>query len=229
MKSYENPRVGDWAIRQILIKLNRQDRTGPFHASEVYQCLRKTIMARREPAEYGRDAVLRFATGFALQEYFLGPEEDGIEALNIVLSADRMVKGQVLEFKSTRKPYEALPKDPLTGKGIRGAEKVKFDAADQDQWVLRVRAYCAAHNVNRAHILVYFIYGDDLRAWTFEFTDEELDAAREEVASRVSVLNQHVEDDTLPSIHHRIGTWECNYCPYLKHCAAELEELNEGS
>jgi hypothetical protein len=221
LKCYENPRVADWAIKEVGLKMSRE-RTGPLHASEIYHCFRKTYYNRTQPIEWGRDAILKFATGFALQEWFFGPEKDGDEILGIILSPDRIVQDNVLEFKTTRRSYEKYEKDEK-GKLLKNFPKLRFNPEDNDQWILRTRAYCAAHNVYKAHILVFFLFSNELHAWTLEFTDEELDNARDDIVSRRIEMEVHLTRNAIPHVNTRMGDWECGFCPHLEHCLTELK------
>lgn len=224
MKIYENQRVADYFINKIAGK--REERTGTLHASEVLQCLRKTYLGRTQPREHSRDSLMKFIVGFAVQEYILGEEKDGeeilIDGVPVIFSADRLVKNQVIEFKTTRRPYESLPKDPATGKGIRGAEKIKFDMTDQQSWLDRTAAYCVAHDVTKAHVLVYFLYGDLFVAWTIEFTDEDLDQARNAVKFRAREGYGYLERDEMPPVTTRLYDWECDYCLFKDLCKDDL-------
>lgn len=228
MKCFENPRIANWAIQQVQTKMDERhgNRTGALHASEIFQCFRKTVLKRTIGAPpLAANTILQFAVGQALQEFFFGPEKDGLEAFGIILSADRMVSDQVLEFKSTRMSYEGLPKD-AHGKGIRGATKVRFDPLTNEyakEWLVRCRAYCAAHSVRKAHIVVFFIYQSLMSAWTLEFTDEELAEAQSGIELRRYVITEHLTNGTLPSVTTRMGAWECKNCPFLiDHCLADL-------
>ncbi len=222
MKIYENARVSDWAIKQVQKKMGERDRTGLLHASEIYRCFRHTVLERRDPTVWGREAVLRFAVGFAVQEYFLGPEKDGEEMLGIIVSPDRMIKNQGLEFKTTRKSYEVYAKDDK-GKIDKTVPKVKFDPQENDGWIKRTLAYCAAYNVNKAHILVFFLFSNILSNWTLEFTDEELEGARVDIEERRSAIQGFIDSGDTPGVETRMGDWECGLCPFLEHCAVELK------
>ena len=222
MKIYENTRVSDWAVTQVQKKMGERDRTGLLHASEIYRCFRHTVLERRDPVQWGRDAIMRFALGFALQEYFLGPEKDGEEMLGVIVSPDRMVKNQALEFKSTRSSYEKYAKDEK-GKLDKTVPKIKFDPSVNEGWIKRTLGYCAAYNVNKAHILVYFIYGDILSNWTLEFTDEELEDARVDIEERRSTIQGFLDSGETPGIETRAWETECNLCPFLVHCTPELK------
>lgn len=225
MKIFENPKITDWAIRQMTEKMGERERDGLPHASELFACFRKGILKRRgHVEELGADDILRFAVGFSMQEWFFGPEKPGEEHFGIILSADHSVKGQVFEFKTTRKSYEALPKGP-DGKGIRGEPKVKFDPTEAGDWVPRTLAYMAAHKVKKAHIMVFFLFQTTMSTWTIEATDADMKEVREDLEARRDVYNEYIEDkDNLPGIASRAGDWECSYCPfYDKFCFHELE------
>ena len=211
---YENQTVSDWGVQMVRERMEaeREDRTDhPWHASEVDQCGRKSIRQRQDPRPPDAKSLLMFAAGFALQEYFLGKEADGQVAWGIVLSADKVVKGQVIEFKTTRKSY------------YRKKDDHKFDPAENASWIHRTGMYCAHHGVSKAHILVFFIFSSQLVGYTLEFTDAELKAEKARAIKRRNFLDRHWKKGTLPPVTDRSWDGECTYCPYLAECAEELK------
>ena len=228
VKIAENTKVTDWAINNMITKMGVRDYDGPPHASELFSCFRKGVLKRNGfKEELTQEDILRFAVGFAVQEWFFGEEKDGEEHFGVIFSADHSVKGQVFEVKTTRFSYMALPKDPETGKGIRGAEKVKFDPENAGDWVPRTLAYMAAHNVKKAHIMVFFLFQGVMSTWTITATDKDMKEVRADIEARRDVFNEYdaeyKKDKSLPSIETRQGDYECNYCPfYDTHCFHEL-------
>jgi len=237
MKCYENPRVADWAVKQIIEKMAKGgNRTGKPHASEIYQCFRRTYRHRSgDQRTYGRKAVLRFAAGFAMQEWFLGPEADGQEAFGVIFSPDRVEGNHVLEFKTTRYSYQKkrlTDRDneppPASHLGVNVVdvdwEPGKFSPTRLDSWVLRTGLYCAAIGTNLAHVLVFFLYADDVRAWTFEYSNEDLEWLMYDATRRGEVLQEHLDYGVQPGVATRLGDWECGFCPYLQDCLPELKK-----
>jgi len=166
--------------------------------------------------------------GFAIQEWFFGPEQVGQEVFGIILSPDHHISGNILEFKSTRASYETYVKDDK-GKPDKSVPKKRFDPSNLDHWVSRSRAYCAAFGAKKAHIIVMFVFQNDLHAWTLEFTDEELLQTQKEIEEKRDALdsynNTYLSDGTLPPVSSRFGEWECPGCPYLtSHCKEEIGE-----
>lgn len=232
MKVYENPRIANWAITQAQNKLAERhpQRTGPLHASEIFQCFRKTYFQRTLGVPpLSPDTIMKFAVGQSLQEFFFGPEQDGIKAYGIVLSADKMMEGSVLEFKSTRMSYESTEKDS-SGKAIRGGHKVTFDPATNkftQEWIVRCRAYCAAHGVSKAHIVVFFVFQNQMSAWTLEFTDDELQEAVTDIERRRNAITEAGRIGVPPPVTTRVGAYECGSCPFLiDHCINDLHIEN---
>ncbi len=227
VKIEENPKVTNWAINNMITKMGERDYDGPPHASELFSCFRKGVLKRNGfKEELTQEDILRFAVGFAVQEWFFGEEKDGEEHFGVIFSADHSVKGQVFEFKTTRFSYMALPKDE-NGKGIRGAEKVKFDPENAGDWVPRTLAYMSAHNVKKAHIMVFFLFQGVMSTWTITATDADMKEVRADIEARRDVFLEldaaYKKDESLPSIETRAGDYECNYCPfYDSHCFHEL-------
>lgn len=201
------------------------DRTNDLlHASDIYSCFRRVVLQRRNPVPLSKDAILKFAIGFALQEFFFGPEEEGQEIYGIIMSTDRLINNQVLEFKTTRMSYEKYLKDDK-GKLLKHLPKVKFDPEDNESWILRCRAYCAGHNVRKAHIGVFFIYQNDLHVWTVEFSDGDLEAGRQDIEERRVALEEYLLHPGLPPVSTRMGAYECEYCPFkTEYCLKDLKD-----
>lgn len=223
MKIYENEIVARWAVQQMRDKLGKE-RTGLWHASEIYQCLRKSVLMRREPEKPSIEDILMWTTGFAVQNWFLGDEDESEEHYGILLSPDKIVDGNIMEMKTTRKSYEKFQRDE-NNKYLKHLPKVRFSPTDNDIWIQRTRAYCAATGINRAHIIVFFLMANYIKTWTLEFTDEELAEVRGEIDSRKAILDQHVKDGTIPPITYRIGNWECKWCPKRTFCLPEIGEI----
>lgn len=229
MKVYENPRVTDWAIKQVGKKmLVNQARTGPFHASEIYSCFRKTWYNRTDPHQYDASTILKFALGFAMQEWFFGPEDQGEEINGVIFSPDKIISGNIMEFKTTRRSYEVYAKDSA-GKMDKTVPKVKFNVEANESWIDRTGAYCAEFNIKKAHILVFFLFQNDLRAFTLEFTDKDLEFIRAEVEERRVELEAAFAKASKPkgkppSVQTRTGDWECRQCPYLDKCMVDLKK-----
>ena len=230
MRVYENKRVADFWIEQVRKKLTDPDRfEGSLHASEIFQCLRRSFLDRvLGPVKLDRKSILQFAVGFALQEWFFGPEADGKEAQHVIFSADKLMSSAVEEFKSTRISYsrktEPKPEDvfhvhdPITNTW-------KFDPSSMDHWIKRTRAYCAVHDVKIAHIVVFFIFQTELSAWTVEFDDDDIAEAKAEIEDRSSELYAYIAEDDMPPVSTRTGDWECGMCVRrATHCMAELRK-----
>lgn len=229
MKVYENQRMTDWAIKQVGKKmLVNQARTGPFHASEIYSCFRKTWFNRTDPHSYDAKTILIFALGFAMQEWFFGPEDEGEEINGVIFSPDKIISDNVMEFKTTRRSYETYAKDEK-GKIDKTVPKVKFNLEANESWITRTGAYCAEYNINKAQILVFFLFQNDLRAWTLEFDEKELEFIRAEVEERrveltAAFTKAEKPKGKIPSVQTRTGDWECRMCPYLDKCMTELKK-----
>lgn len=229
-KVYLNEAVTDWIYGQIRQKMSDPTRdSGPWHASALTQCLRHSVLSRKYKPVPQRDDIPQLAQGFALQEWYFGPEEDGVlyvvhskkcEAVDdpdaececpaAIFSADHISGDNIIEMKST----------------MRGFDKfIREDSINsQESWHMRTRMYCAVHEINTAHIVVQFKgYPDKLAAWTFEFTDAELEEARQQIAENLDVLTRAEKSGKVPSVKFRKWAWECGYCPfYLHFCKDKL-------
>ena len=224
MKVYENPRVAAWATKKVIARLERGEPDGRWHAHDIFRCLRHSYLSRLHPTEPDQETMMRWALGYAMQEYFLGPEADSDEWHGILFSTDHRVGDDTLEFKTTTKSYEKFQKDGT--KYLKDLPKVRFDPTENEHWVERLRGYCAFRGKPRAHILVYFIHQKALHAWTFEFDRAELDASADIAELNRTLLDSAWERQSPPPVTTRLGPFECAFCPYyIDHCAGELQRL----
>lgn len=232
VKVYHNEAVTDWIYGQIRAKMTDESRySGPWHASALTQCLRKSVLTKKYRPTPQKEEIPQLAQGFALQEWYFGAEEDGVlyqvhvkdcEAIDdpdatcecpaAIFSADHISGDNIIEMKST----------------MRGRDKfIREDSInDAEGWHMRTRMYCAVHEINTAHIVVQFKgYPDRLEAWTMEFTDKELDEARQQIAEYLGVLTMADAKKRIPSVKSRKWAYECGYCPfYLHFCKDKLEK-----
>ena len=210
MKVYPDDRIAQWALSQAQKKMTDRRREG-IHISDLTACHRKAILARRYPdLQYPPADILRFAQGYAIQEFFLGPEEEGKEYLSVLCSADRAMEDSILEFKHTRKSYR------------RQRDGYEFNPEEHPEWILRTACYCLCYGKRKAHILVFFKYADELHSWTVEYSEDDLQQAKELIISQRDKLLSSLESGRLPP---REETWQCEYCLYKVKC---LEEENGG-
>ena len=234
MKVYENQQMTNWTINQIQKKMDDgRKNDDALHASEIYGCFRKTVLNRNHEISYDPETIMMFAVGFAMQEWFLGHEPESKEVFGVLFSADQVVGENIIEFKTTRKSVEKYAKDDK-GKPDKTVPKVAFHPTEMDHWINRTRAYCAAHDINTAHILVFFLYQNTMKAWTFEFSDQELGVVKKDIVVRKNELEPMVaaykKSKIVPSISTRNNDWECEYCPFLmavdgwKGCLKELQD-----
>ena len=229
MKLYLDDRVSRYLINKKRDEFRASDEerlAGPLHASDLSQCLRKTVRNRRgDRPPLDLETLLRFSAGFAIQEWWLGAEEEGELIDGVLYSTDAKSRKGVFEFKTTRYGFEKLAKDD-NGKYIVGAdgEREKVQFVPLPEWIIRCRMYCAAFDMPTAHIVVFFITSAEMHAWTLEFTPEELEEeCRTTDFNRIIVQDSlDNEDVPLPTVMHRVDNKECTYCPFFDDCHEEL-------
>lgn len=230
----ENPVIARWAIQKIQEKMAEgREEGGAFHASEIFQCRRKTVLNRKYKPDNTAEQIMMFAVGFAMQEWFLGHEPDGKEFLGVIFSVDQLVGDNVMEFKTTRMSPEKYPLNDK-GKPDNKQPKVPFDVLNMEHWITRTRAYCAVHGINQAHIMVFFLYANELKCYSKRFTDKELAVTRVDIEQQRDELTEMSEafekSDIVPSVDTRKGDWECKFCPFLlqhkdwRGCLLELQD-----
>lgn len=197
---YEDGRVRNWVHRQMMNKVGGV-REGPLHISELTQCARKTILARRSPVDTPAEDLVKYAIGYAIQEYVLGPEADSITAMGVKFSADKAPDGRVLEFKSTALSYH------------RKRDDYHFDPTEHREWVERSACYCVAYDCSTVHFIVYFLFARDIHAWTVEYNDEELALAQYCIEARKNYIEGYLDGDEIPPPE---PDWYCDNCYYKR-------------
>lgn len=208
MKQYLDDRVSRFIINEKRKEFEAADVeriAGPLHASDLSHCLRQTVKTRsglRPPLT--SEMLLRFSAGFAIQEWWLGPEEPSEPIDGVLYSTDDRYKKGIFEFKTTRYGFEKLAKDDA-GKYIYlpnepriNENRVKDQFVPLPEWIIRCGMYCAAYEVPTAHIVVYFITSAEMHNWTLEFTEAELEATRINTACRKLWVEEHLTAGTLP-------------------------------
>ena len=228
MKLYLDDRVVRFILQRKRDEFTTADAeriAGPLHASDLSQCLRKTVRTRRgDRPPLDNETLLKFSAGFAIQEWWLGTEEEGELIDGVLYSTDAKARKGIFEFKTTRYGFEKLAKDDR-GKYIIGAdgEREKVQFVPLPEWVIRCRMYCAAFNLTTAHIVVFFITSADMHTWTLEFTPEELQATNFQTWSNKLVVEACLESDSdLPDVSERVDDKECTFCPFFDDCKPEL-------
>ena len=214
MKIREDERVNDWVFKQMRERLEREPRTGLWHASEVFGCPRKAILNRAFPPILTKNDMLAFIRGYAVQEYIFGKEEDGEEHWGMIFSPDFVEDEHVFDMKTTNFWYETK------GKGV-------FDPTTMSDWIDRTTVYAAAYGKKFAHITVLFYSRPpEMHTWNLEFEEGDLEAAEKNVKQRHSDLLTYNEDyqenGILPPVTERTYDKECSFCSKLPHCLAEL-------
>ncbi len=195
MRVYENAAPTRWAMNKLRERLGT-GRTGKFHMSELFTCYRRVIKRRRDPYTFSDTSICNFMYGYAVQDYFFGPEDDSREAYGILFSPDYIEGNDVIEVKTTRKALEKWPKDE-SGKLDKSTGKMRFEP--QEEWTQRTTAYCALMGVKRAHFVVFFLYqpGSPV-SWTMELDDSDIHAALADIEQRRLTLEKWSASKSLP-------------------------------
>lgn len=201
MKIYHNPQVERALLKRMQEMMDDPTRgpDGPWHASDIFSCARQSIHTKRHGKTYDRRAYVRFMFGFAIEAYLFHDEAGShrIEYDGVLLTPDGVASNEdILEMKTT-------------GEWIN-----KFDPASKPHWIERTQAYCAVRGVSRAHVAVVFLHQRDYKAWTMEFTDEELAESKRTISERRVMFDKHRAAGTLPGVETRRHKWECSYCPF---------------
>jgi CRISPR/Cas system-associated exonuclease Cas4 (RecB family) len=204
MKVYENEPL----VKSILDKLSEpSDRTG-WHVTDLICCRRKTYYRKIGLGAFvGEEVILRRLRGrshhsiieaardeFSLNEVTF--EKDGI-----VGTVDVMGK-RPIEITSTMRSPNSSP--------LEFEYKIK-----------QMMAYCYMAGVREADFVVFFSGPvPRLKAFTLEFTDEELNSNWRRLKERKSELAKAIADLECPPKEPDYP-WECDSCEYSFICEPE--------
>lgn len=214
MRIYEDPQQGAWVINELRDRLSDRD-MNEVHASDFWRCLRRTYLARDPDTArpLTREEIVKFAAGFAIQEWFLGPEPEGktipdSKGRPLIFSRDGVndEKRVIYEFKTTGKKMDLFDVNALT---------------EQTEWLDRSRSYCGVFGYRTVVFLVYFLFQRDIRSFSVVFTDQELQSGVAEAKLRGGMLWDAFEHRSLPSADTRLSDDECVWCPYAQEWCPE--------
>ncbi len=199
MKITESNRAAEYIAE---LRERSRKRTG-VHVSDVLYCLRKTFFRRTLGTESTRRQELLYVTGTAIH-YYLQPEqgETSIELDGLSASPD-VLDGE--EIKSTR------------------MSAGKFVPSDQPKWIAQMMAYCKALRRKKFELVVFFICGDykppfpDLKSWSFEFTQSEIDENWKRLVKRKDALVVALEKGDVSGLESG-EDWECKECECAIPC-----------
>ena len=196
------------------VKLTRHLEPGIMHASEGEHCPVKPYYARtlENPPPLGRRSIFLFMAGRLFERQFTTPlppkEKDGI-----VGEVDGEFDGLLIEFKSTRQDMDRF--NPETS---------------QPEWIQRAKTYAYIHDVDRIGFGVWFLVGNmwthktentGLKAWTLEFTPEELGENWLYMLEQRESLFRCINNGELPEeewVKARRKDYECKGCQYAPLC-----------
>ncbi|KKN71195.1 hypothetical protein LCGC14_0423580 [marine sediment metagenome] len=217
MRIYEEPTHAERVIQELRTnKLSDRD-WDEVHASDFFGCLRRTYLDRDEATKkpLTRGEVVKFSAGFAIQEWFLGEEPPGItieddKGRPLIFSRDGFdeERGLVLEFKTTGRSMKDFDVKALQ---------------EQEEWLVRTRAYCAVFGVRTAVFLVYFLFQRDFRSFTVVYSDREVKEGLALAKRRGAQLWNAFEKRQLPGIDTRMSDLNCYWCPHIsEQCPGQL-------
>lgn len=221
MRVYEDPQHAEWAINQLRDRLSGRD-FNEVHASDFSRCLRKTYLDR-DPATnkpHTRQSIVMFATGFAIQEYFLGEEPPGKEVPDN--------KGRPLIFSRDGFNEEAKCVYEFKTTGMRMNEFTADSLLKKTEWLERTKAYCHVFDVRTAVFLIYFLFQRDFKSYTVVYTDAELKQGMTEAKRRGTMLWDAFEKRQLPDANTRVSDEDCLYCPHIaEHCPQQAKVVRQ--
>lgn len=195
------------SLRAIREKMGHRAQDEPLHASDIYQCTRKTVASRLfgEPGLSREDVEIMFP-GYAIQLYAWGDEPDSVEWEKALFSIDGWTDGAVLEMKTTG-AYAQYLENP------------------QPAWVDRTKSYCVIKGVREAYILVYTFSSRKFIEWHLEFTESELLEEERWLKATIPEIQGYISRGELPPVTTRRYPYECKYCPFKTHEDVDCKPL----
>lgn len=207
-----------------------KDRGKQIHASDVDVglCLQKTLYRRilKDPPPLSDKSILFFASGVCFEHWLVAKSIPVKEREGITRTLDDSNIFGAVELKSTRSNCDKF--NPITA---------------YPWWLSRMKTYCYIDRINRMHLVVFFWVGNraenqiELKAWSIEFTDEEIRDNWIKIKERANILTQCMESgENIPREFLTVRDWECKSCQFLTVCYIkksqvkdEMEEPNRES
>jgi hypothetical protein len=197
-----NPDLEKYYLDKLRAKVSNP-RDNQIHASDLDLCPIKVIYRRRNPdTQLSDKAILFFTSGLAV-EAFIGCNHKQGEKDGVLCSADDAALGALTEIKSTRKGTNKF--DPITS---------------CPWWIFRCMTYRIVFN-EPISLAVFFWVGNrkdvgiDFKAWSLDFTNQELAAHWKEVLRRRDIVKGALERGAdIP----REVSWHCQYWDECREC-----------
>jgi len=238
MKYYENPKVAQDYIDRIVDMMEGRREMPPvsypprgkeYHLSEFQGCPLQPYFKRtvNYQPQKDRESYLYFVCGRIIERAIAKECPSGeLDGIHFTID-DTAPDGIPAEIKSTRWGSEFF--DP---------------PKHQPYWIERIKGYCKARGTTKYHVVVLFSHGNtgdffpwaikknggkkpaawknvEMRAWTFEFEQAEIDDFWSECLRRRDVLEAAVEKgEPIESgeVLSRRMDWECKHCDYRGMC-----------
>jgi hypothetical protein len=238
MKYYEDPHVVPGYISRIadMMEGRREmplvfypPRGEEIHLSDLRGCPLKPYWKRTIKLQPDKDkeSYLYFLCGRVIERAIAEEHPSGeLDGIHFTVD-DTAPDGVPTEIKSTRWGSEFF--DP---------------PVHQPHWIEQIKGYCKCRGVLTYHLLVLFLHGNvgdffpwtikknggrkpaewknvDLKAWTFEFEQTEIDSFWQETLRRRDILLAAVaagEPMSDEEVLSRREDWECKYCEYRGPC-----------
>ena len=204
------------ALYDYLRKEHSQEREGD-HLSDYLYCNIKTVIRKRgESLPISDKQVMIYWVGHALQYYIqpVRPENaKEYEVDGILLTPD--IENQ----------YISTIFVPLAEMKTTRAILSKFSPKDNQHYIEQIMGYCKALGVTTAVLFVVFLLGDwwadpfpTPKAWTFEFTQQEIDDNWAEILRRRDIVHEALNNGGVPREHIYAFKLECRYCENKEIC-----------
>lgn len=211
MKMTVNPELESAVLKWIDKKYKLSQSRDGLHLSTLLGCLTKSYLDQCGPIELSKKEVLYFSTGFGLQEV-MGPEKQ--ETIHIYegitfrpdfeldeLNGRSDTNG---EMKSTRKRANSIQEE---------------DGSDLPVgWVRYMMGVCKAKGNQHYDLAIIHLIEPDLKCWSCEFTQEEIDTNWEWIVQRKQAWDAFQKSKAVPTPFAYAEEWECKSCRYKIVC-----------
>jgi len=246
MRYFENPQVRDIYLRRVVDMMSGArgmdavsyaDRDNSvIHLSDLQGCMLVPYYRLSTPKEkwpcIDPQSALRFLRGRVIERAIakeLPPKiSDGISCT----VDDWLEDWGIVEIKSTMEGSEFW--NPVK---------------EHPEWVTRMKGYCYVHAERESHLVVYFLAGNmpnytpwsikehgrviskkeggagykgvDFKAWTFQFTDDEIKenwARMLEAKDTIELAVSHGVPPDIETVEPTVQSWHCKMCGWQDTC-----------
>ena len=207
MQIVPNQALTDAVLKELRTKYIDKSVRKDIHLTHCIYCLTRSYYDLTDPDPPTREELMLFSIGFGLEKVLLDNESihGQISCDGILLTPDFVTAGgNVAELKTTRMS-SAKPDLP-------------------DSWIEQMLGYCKALGITQYRLAILYLMGNwkppfpDIKAFTIDFTQEEIDTNWNKVLHRRDILVKAIQAKKPPEAKLYCKDWECKSCRYRLRC-----------